>query len=219
VIGGFAVCLLVSLQIGLLLQFVSQYCNYNDAGIGFPRDCGPEKFIPGNWNSLTRGGQSNYAYYVWKENTEAVGSFPLAVSTKAQKEVVDLSQWIQVYDRGIEANAASTDPSKWAPGSEYVTDPVWYVRRLCPTCPSESHRDIVYKRISAVPENFNAEDLFLSNWFNTNNLLNQDFELYGSMEEAVDGLNPWQVRTSLLPMLEACLYDLTQSLTLLAFIS
>lgn len=48
-----------------------QYCNYNDRGIGFPRDCGPSSGIGGNWNSLSRGGKRNIAYYVWNGNPTA----------------------------------------------------------------------------------------------------------------------------------------------------
>ena len=33
-----------------------QFCNYNDRGIGFPRDCGPTGRINSPWNSYTRGG-------------------------------------------------------------------------------------------------------------------------------------------------------------------
>ena len=32
------------------------YCNYNDNGIGFPRDCGKNGGVGGQWNSKTRGG-------------------------------------------------------------------------------------------------------------------------------------------------------------------
>ena len=35
-----------------------QYCNYDDPGIGFPRDCGKTGGVGGQWNSLTRGGKS-----------------------------------------------------------------------------------------------------------------------------------------------------------------
>lgn len=35
------------------------FCNYDDPGIGFPRDCGGDG---GQWNSLTRGGQPNVKY-------------------------------------------------------------------------------------------------------------------------------------------------------------
>ena len=41
-----------------------KFCNFDDPGIGFPRDCGPNKKIGGMWNSLRRGGQSQYAYYL-----------------------------------------------------------------------------------------------------------------------------------------------------------
>jgi hypothetical protein len=34
------------------------FCSYNDNGIGFPRDCGPTSHSVGQWNSLTRGGQT-----------------------------------------------------------------------------------------------------------------------------------------------------------------
>jgi hypothetical protein len=34
-----------------------KFCNYNDNGIGFPRDCGPEHSVGHQWNSKTRGGK------------------------------------------------------------------------------------------------------------------------------------------------------------------
>lgn len=39
-------------------------CNYNDPGIGFPRDCGKSGFVGGQWNSRTRGG---HAVTYWSE--------------------------------------------------------------------------------------------------------------------------------------------------------
>jgi hypothetical protein len=39
-----------------------KFCNGNDPGIGFPRDCGPTEFIGGQWTSVTRGGQTDYSY-------------------------------------------------------------------------------------------------------------------------------------------------------------
>ena len=41
-----------------------QFCNGNDPGIGFPRDCGPTASIGFLWTSLTRGGQTNFEYAV-----------------------------------------------------------------------------------------------------------------------------------------------------------
>jgi len=39
------------------------YCNYDDPGIGFPRDCGVSSAVGNQWNSWTRGGK-DVAYYV-----------------------------------------------------------------------------------------------------------------------------------------------------------
>jgi len=43
-----------------------KFCNYNDGGVGFPRDCGPNRFIGGQWNSYVRGGGTadSHAFYV-----------------------------------------------------------------------------------------------------------------------------------------------------------
>merc|ERR1719313_52557 len=43
-----------------------KYCNYNDRGIGFPRDCGPSGKTNGQWTSLTRGGKKDYAYFIFE---------------------------------------------------------------------------------------------------------------------------------------------------------
>ena len=42
------------------------FCNFNDNGIGFPRDCGPTGRVNHNWNSYYRGGgrASNHAFYL-----------------------------------------------------------------------------------------------------------------------------------------------------------
>jgi hypothetical protein len=41
-----------------------KFCNFDDAGIGFPRDCGPLFNVSSQWNSLNRGGKSNIGFYV-----------------------------------------------------------------------------------------------------------------------------------------------------------
>lgn len=33
-------------------------CNYDDPGVGFPRDCGPSGLVGGQWNSNSKGGRS-----------------------------------------------------------------------------------------------------------------------------------------------------------------
>jgi len=41
------------------------FCNYNDSGIGFPRDCGPNGAVGSEWNSMSRGGETDFAYYLY----------------------------------------------------------------------------------------------------------------------------------------------------------
>ena len=55
-----------------------KYCNYNDPGIGFPRDCGKTGGVGGQWNSWTRGGKV-VAYYI--DQTPAACSVPSNLGT------------------------------------------------------------------------------------------------------------------------------------------
>lgn len=43
------------------------YCNYDDTGIGFPRDCGPIGLVSGQWTSETRypGENPDVGYYLY----------------------------------------------------------------------------------------------------------------------------------------------------------
>jgi hypothetical protein len=47
------------------------FCNYNDVGIGFPRDCAPSSAIGHQWQSYTRGGQRDWAWFVDISTTSA----------------------------------------------------------------------------------------------------------------------------------------------------
>jgi len=40
------------------------YCNYNYDGVGFPRDCGPEKHVGGQWNSVNKGGRVDLLFSI-----------------------------------------------------------------------------------------------------------------------------------------------------------
>jgi len=44
------------------------YCNYNDDGVGFPRDCGPTNRVTNEWNSMRKGGESDFAFYLYTGN-------------------------------------------------------------------------------------------------------------------------------------------------------
>jgi len=41
-----------------------KFCNYNDPGVGFPRDCGPSGHVGGHWASVKSHGKKNWAMYI-----------------------------------------------------------------------------------------------------------------------------------------------------------
>jgi hypothetical protein len=115
------------------------FCNYNDPGIGFPRDCGPNGHVAYTWNSLNKGGQADYAYFLYTGTAH------------------EYSGWTQVFGRGTMA-CLDTKADVWNSIKQGS-----YVRRVCPGC-QLNHKDIIYKRLTPV-DNIDFEDLFLSNWF------------------------------------------------------
>jgi hypothetical protein len=147
------------------------FCNYDDHGIGFPRDCGPNGHVPYTWNSMNRGGQADYAYYVYMDKA------------KAQ----EYPGWSQVFGRG-DMTSINTKPNLWNSIEQGS-----YVRRVCSTC-KDSHKDIIYKRLTAVGS-IDFEDLFLSNWFDHpnggGNVRGSDFNLFSNMGDAEKNLNAW----------------------------
>jgi hypothetical protein len=73
------------------------------------------------------------------------------------------------------------------------------LRRVCDSCTSVPHRDIYYKRLTALPPpgtNTTAGEvyflnMFMNRWASYKNVLNTDFELYSSYEDAMAGTNKW----------------------------
>lgn len=105
--------------------------------------------------------------------------------TKAQNDDT-LDNWTQVFGRGSEVSE-EVHPSLWAPNA---LSGEFYVRRICPSC-NPSHQDIIYKRLTALPNGFDVENLFVGTWSSENNLLDVDFELYSSMSYALAGILSW----------------------------
>ena len=56
------------------------------------------------------------------------------------------------------------------------------IKRDCSSCDNE-HKQIFYKRLTILPSTVSPYDLFLTTWASTSNELNEDFELYSSLEE------------------------------------
>jgi len=159
-------------------------CNYDDPGIGFPRDCGPVSKVGGQWNSLTRGGKKDISYYVWDKNP-IIGTL-----------ILPASDWLMTYGKGA-FQSFDQDPALMNAGSETTkqngkwNDPVFYVRRLCKDC-AKSHQDIIYKRLTDVPSDMDLGDLFLANWSKKDNVLGVDFKLFSTFEDAQKGSNEWK---------------------------
>jgi len=65
------------------------------------------------------------------------------------------------------------------------------IRRKCASC-DNSHKEIFYKRLKPVPEEIDLLDILMNNWFNiAGNTWHEDFELYSSYQDALNGSNPW----------------------------
>jgi hypothetical protein len=57
--------------------------------------------------------------------------------------------------------------------------------RVCTSC-TRSHRNIYYKRLTAVPD-MDFLELLLNSWSSSNNVFNVDFELYSTYDDALAG--------------------------------
>jgi hypothetical protein len=62
-------------------------------------------------------------------------------------------------------------------------------KRDCLNC-GDDYRQIFYKRITDIPENFSIYSQF-NNWTNVNNVLNTDFKLYSTLEDLINDTNAW----------------------------
>ena len=65
------------------------------------------------------------------------------------------------------------------------------VRRVCPGC-SRSHKDLYYRRLSDMPEEFDLLDTLMNNWVDTDNKLNKDFAIYSNHLDAYYDVNRWE---------------------------
>jgi len=58
------------------------FCNYNDVGIGFPRDCGPNYAKSHTWQSSSRGGQRDWAWFVIQARQNNQNRLQMTTSVK-----------------------------------------------------------------------------------------------------------------------------------------
>jgi len=105
------------------------------------------------------------------------------------------SSWTQVAGRGISYYPTKTLDLKVRDRdfrALFDKSPNKIVYRHCQLC-LESHRHIFYRRLTPLPDalTFNFIDLFMNNWFSTNNTLNTDFKLYSTYGDAIANRNSW----------------------------
>lgn len=62
--------------------------------------------------------------------------------------------------------------------------------RFCDGC-DDSHKTIVYRRLTALPQSQSFGDLVFKTWSSENNRLGEDFEMYGSLRDASKQVNKW----------------------------
>ena len=101
----------------------------------------------------------------------------------------DTTKWKKMMGQGLNY-IPFRDPDVAVRNAAFMevfnTSPNKIVLRLCPNC-MPSHQFIYYKRLTPVPSSLNLMDLLMNNWFDTNNVLHTDFELYSTYEEALAG--------------------------------
>ena len=194
-----------------------QFCNYDDNGVGFPRDCGPTKPVGGRWTSWGRGGQRNVAFYIRDGRLAA----KLVVAQQQQaKRKAEREKKIQSIPRGVYPLQIGSDKRDLLVDNS-INGGGWvlilrksfgkvmtdvgrkFINRLF-----QKHSDglimyqvegklyAVYKRLRN-RGSFEPYDYLVNTWRSRNNVLNKDFELYSSMNDAMARRNKWQ----------ACNYD------------
>eukprot|EP00929_Paragymnodinium_shiwhaense_P081617 TRINITY_DN4275_c0_g1_i6.p1 TRINITY_DN4275_c0_g1~~TRINITY_DN4275_c0_g1_i6.p1 ORF type:complete len:319 (+),score=63.51 TRINITY_DN4275_c0_g1_i6:57-1013(+) len=132
-------------------------CNADDAGIGFPRDCGPSAAVGGQWTSLTRGGQADYAFYVHEQ---------------------ERWEWLPIWEAGT---YGSYQPAEATFDARFRATRMGIVKRLCEDC-ADSHQEIYYRQKSDMAS-FEAYQVLLVTWRDSN--FHTDFDIYSSLDDAI----------------------------------
>jgi len=166
-----------SLEDALADKNAWKFCNGNDRGIGFPRDCGPERGVAWTWTSLTRGGSRSH--YKW---TVLAGSDIAPKEPPAPKD----ETWTTLYSRGTFGNVQKSK-AEFNTIFQKAIDGI--ARRECTDC-TGTHKDIYYRR-KTNPSQYDAYQGLLVTWRGDRNF-HTDFDIYSSLEDAVADKNPWK---------------------------
>jgi len=164
-----------------------KYCNFNDPGVGFPRDCGKTQAVHGQWSTWkpTWAGQQSVAYYIQMHKiphprfTEA----PVSKSPTRPKSAI----WKKLLSKGsygnMDAGAKKFDEM-------FRKSRTHIIKRMCGKCGPE-HRVMYYRRLTKA-YSFAPYSYMKNDWKRHNNILNKDFGLYSSYSDAIQDTGRWQ---------------------------
>ena len=99
---------------------------------------------------------------------------------------VDDSKWTVFW---------SNEPGKEGDIGEYATNTAfaktWIIKRECSNCDLD-HGLIYYKRLTPIPPGVSIYQLMTRSWTSNGNILGTDFQLYSSMYDLQNNINPWK---------------------------
>ena len=177
-----------------------KFCNYNDPGVGFPRDCGKEKAVGGKWISYypELSARTNKAFswslasYV-TELDALVNQILNAEYSREKYQLKELSKKLKsdsknkldIYQVNEFNNAARKLPLPFY--MEFTSDQ------------SYPYNKIIYKRLSPIGD-WDFFRLLHFDWFSNKpidgkfitNVMNNDFNLYDNISDARAGVNAWK---------------------------
>jgi len=138
-----------------------------------------------NENKVTADQQNVFTKYITGGCTDDVeGALYASKGYLRGLTSYDSSRWTFIVGEGTlsDSDNAIMDSLKFKTMFEAAKNPI--VKRVCVHC-NESHRTIYYRRLTPLPEDMDFLDLFMNNWFDTNNAFNVDFALYSSYDDAL----------------------------------
>jgi hypothetical protein len=98
------------------------------------------------------------------------------------------TKWTFIVGKGFEEQTPMFDHRLFHEMINAQEVPI--VRRACESCKS-SHKDIYYRRLTPMPDDFDLLDTLMDHWINTDNVLNKDFSLHSTYIDAYNGVNGW----------------------------
>jgi len=153
-----------------------QFCNYGDPGVGYPRDCGKLGKVDNEWFSLPGNknapGLSNGA------------SFQIHQSCNCPVAYHNLNFEVEAICLSHDGKDVTKHVGRDKFNAAFAECPVVQYTRN-----SEVHS--IYKRVSPIPDSFDAYNLFTSAWIEAENVLHEDFEIYSSYEDLKADQNEW----------------------------